>query len=375
MADEESRAGQDAVSVETVLSEFDAQKDSLEQMCSRTKRLIEACLEDAHISYQSVQTRVKSREKLRRKYENPAKNYKRLDDITDLAGLRVITYYEDDVDNVAEVIRREFEIDTANTVDRRQSEPDRFGYHALNFVCEHSARRIEDVEYKKFSGVRFEVQVTSILRHAWSEIEHDWYDLKDLLPDDVRRRFARMAALLEIAESEFLSLRKMKSGFVQSVALQVEAKVPGVPLDHASLRAFVEQDPLASQLDVVVASHAGISVSAAVDSSTIERLIRATDRAGLQTVQSLRSLIEKQGTFVREYLERSGLFSSLSEHDRILVKGWGIFHLIVMLVARDGEEALYDFLTQVGISHKPSPIWNVGAIVAASRFVASKQTD
>src|SRR5712692_11817130 len=90
--------------IESVLAEFGGKEDMLAAFCARTKDLIEASLQDANIPYQSVQVRVKSRKKLREKYLNPTRNYQRLDDITDLAGLRVITYYEDDVDRAAQVI-------------------------------------------------------------------------------------------------------------------------------------------------------------------------------------------------------------------------------------------------------------------------------
>jgi putative GTP pyrophosphokinase len=91
--------------VKSVLAEFDAKEDMLAAFCARTKSLIEASLQDANIRYQSVQARVKTRKKLQDKYLDSTKDYKRLDDITDLAGLRIITYYEDEVDRVAEVIR------------------------------------------------------------------------------------------------------------------------------------------------------------------------------------------------------------------------------------------------------------------------------
>src|SRR5882672_5894762 len=86
--------------IETVLAEFDRRQEMLAALCAKTKSLIEASLQDANIRYQSVQARVKTKKKLREKYLDEKKNYRRLDDITDLAGLRVITYYEDEVDRV-----------------------------------------------------------------------------------------------------------------------------------------------------------------------------------------------------------------------------------------------------------------------------------
>ena len=84
--------------IRDVLVEFSKKKDLLESLCRRTKDLIEVILGDAGIRYQSIQTRVKSSKKLEEKYLDPKKNYCQLRDITDQAGIRVITYYEDDVD-------------------------------------------------------------------------------------------------------------------------------------------------------------------------------------------------------------------------------------------------------------------------------------
>jgi len=229
---------------ESILSEFDSQENILEAFCSKTKDLIEACLDDAKIQYHSVQARVKSRKKLREKYLDPSKRYRRLRDITDLAGLRIITYYEDDIDRVAHVIKKEFDLDLENCVDKRNSEPDRFAYSALNYVCQHLEKRASDVEYKRFAGIRCEIQMTSILRHAWSEIEHEWYDLKTEYPRNIKRRFYRLAALLEIAESEFLDLRNSRTQYERSVAVRVEAQVPDLPIDSVSMRSLIEQEPL-----------------------------------------------------------------------------------------------------------------------------------
>jgi putative GTP pyrophosphokinase len=128
-----------AQSVDAVLAEFDSKRDLLEMFCDKTKNLIVACLDDAPIRYQSIQARVKTRNKLRVKYTDPQKAYRQLSDITDLTGLRIITYYEDEVDAVAELIQREFDIDPKKSIDKRTVDPDRFGYHAINYVCKHSA--------------------------------------------------------------------------------------------------------------------------------------------------------------------------------------------------------------------------------------------
>ena len=50
-------------------------------------------------------------------------------EVTDLVGLRIITYYREDVTRVGEILKKEFQIDATNSVDKAAAlDPDRFGY-------------------------------------------------------------------------------------------------------------------------------------------------------------------------------------------------------------------------------------------------------
>src|SRR5277367_6262409 len=106
-------------SIETVLAEFESKKKVLTECGGTTKVLIKKFLEDAQIRFQSIQSRIKTDQKLRIKYLDEKKGYRGLSDITDLLAVRVITYYEDEVDRVSEVIRREFDVDAKRSVDKR----------------------------------------------------------------------------------------------------------------------------------------------------------------------------------------------------------------------------------------------------------------
>ncbi len=355
--------------IEAVLAEFDAKEDMLAAFCARTKSLIEASLQDANIRYQSVQFRVKTKKKLETKYLDPKKNYKALSDITDLAGLRVITYYEDDVDRVAEVINREFRVDPEDSMDKRNTDPDRFGYNALNYVCEHLEKRKTDVEYKKFGGVRFEIQVTSILRHAWSEIEHEWYDLKDAYPDNVKRRFYRIAALLELAESEFLDIRKSRTQYERSVAVRVEAKVPDLLVDAVSLKSFIEQESLVAEIDKSIASILSTSVLEDLSDSTLEIWSRAANLAGIKKLQDAHNYLDKYKLGIPEYVSRckSEIYPPHPAGARVS-RGLSIYHLSLILVSLRGTEATTQFLR----SFRYNPIWDVARQVAIAEEIVAK---
>ena len=337
--------------VEKVLEEFEARKDKLEAFCAKTKGLIEEALQDAGVRYQSVQSRVKSKKKLREKYLDEGKNYKRLDDITDLAGLRVITYYEDEVDSVAEVIKREFEIDPVRSVDRRMTEPDRFGYQALNYVCCHLKKRLEDVEYKKYAGVWCEIQITSILPHAWSEIEHEWYDLRKAYPDKIKRRFSRLMALFEIAESEFIALKKERSSYQKAMDIQVAVELPDVPLDVVSMRSLISQDAVVAELDGAVSERLGIVVStvAPVD-QWVEMISNAAKLAGLCTVNQVRAYLKKHREALLEYVDCIQADSSTRirlQPGAAAGRGVSVIQLSYMLLGGLGGDRTRDAMVKV----------------------------
>src|SRR4051812_15066357 len=69
---------------------------------------------DVHLITARAKDPVSLLQKLRRKdYDDPAL------ELTDRLGVRVITYYERDVDPVAEVLRRSLEIDPDRSPDKR----------------------------------------------------------------------------------------------------------------------------------------------------------------------------------------------------------------------------------------------------------------
>jgi ppGpp synthetase/RelA/SpoT-type nucleotidyltranferase len=334
--------------IDSVLAEFDAKKEALLAFAEKTKTLIEEFLQDAKIQYQSVQARVKTKEKLRVKYLDPTKKYEALADITDQVALRIITYYEDEIDGVAEVIKREFKIDPVNSVDKREMEPNKFGYYALNYICQYTPERISQVEYKKFSDINCEIQITSILRHAWSEIEHPWYDLKGAFPDNIKRRFARMAALLEIAESEFLSLRKLQGDYQRSVDIQVEAQISNIAVDAVSLRSFIDRDPIVSEIDNKIALIRHGRLSDTLSNNEVESRVTATRLAGITKLSDLHNLLEKYRDAIPEFISVWTKHQGLSDipGGRVIAKGISIHNLCVILVGNKSIDALQEFMRE-----------------------------
>jgi putative GTP pyrophosphokinase len=335
--------------IDTILAKFDEKKPTLEAFCLKTEGLLEASLQEANIRYHSVSSRVKDRKKLETKFQDSTKNYEDLDDITDLAGLRVITYYGDDIDRIAKIIEKEFSIDKENSVDKRDTEPDRFSYHALHFVCSHLEKRTSDVEYRKFAGIRCEIQITSILRHAWSEMEHEWYDLpKEAYEKDVKKRFYRLAALLDLAESEFLDIRIKRDKHKSIVDILVEANIPDIPVDAASIQSFIQQEPLVQEIDRKIASLVNRNLLVQPPSLKFcEQLSRTLNTIKVSKLQEVSTSLTKYSAAIPEFVVRCQQIWSSQVFTTPLPKGVSVLQLSLFLLSLQGKEVIEAHLAQM----------------------------
>ncbi len=127
---------------------------------------------------QSVQCRAKSIERLRLRLAGAGKlDTQTLElDRRDLAGARLIFYTNNDVDRFLKspLIRENFEIEEEETKIHHPT-PENKGaqYRAVHYTVRLREDRVRLPEYARFAGLRCEVQVQTILNHAWSETSHD----------------------------------------------------------------------------------------------------------------------------------------------------------------------------------------------------------
>jgi ppGpp synthetase/RelA/SpoT-type nucleotidyltranferase len=187
------------------------QRSSYRLLSEKTKELLSSILISEGIVPHSIISREKDPEKLRDKIAAAGDiNKNILNDIIDLAGVRIITYFPSDVDKIVPLIEREFRVDSNRSMDRRlRSDPSIFGYASVHMVVEFRPKMLKLPEYSLFNKMKCEIQVRTILQHAWAEIEHNVvYKAPEDIPFRLRRRFASLAGLLEIADREFESLRQ-----------------------------------------------------------------------------------------------------------------------------------------------------------------------
>ena len=96
---------------EALLQQYRELVPMLEQMAKKAYDLLRRALREQGIYITAFEYRIKTEQSLAGKLERKGSKYKSIYDVTDLVGLRVITFYTDEVDKVAVIAKRVFDID------------------------------------------------------------------------------------------------------------------------------------------------------------------------------------------------------------------------------------------------------------------------
>jgi predicted RNase H-like nuclease/ppGpp synthetase/RelA/SpoT-type nucleotidyltranferase len=206
--------------------------------------LVQGLLDEAGINYLSVTGRTKSipsfAEKAARAKVGQPLYTDPLTQITDQLGVRVITYVRDDVDAVAEVLAEEVVVHDDRDWGEQTASEGRFGYASRHLMIGLDPARESHPDFSHLRGRNAQVQVRTVLQHAWAEFEHD-IRYKGTVPaehvGEFDRRFTLAAGLLELADREFSEIRERLRGAAPEVGPAVGDGDPR--LDPRELAAYL----------------------------------------------------------------------------------------------------------------------------------------
>lgn len=222
-----------------ILKDFISKQENYKTVESFVTDSLKRIVKDNSFFIMDIQHRVKDVASLEGKLVRKHGKYKSIYDITDLVGFRIICYFEDTVDRIAEALEKEFWIDRDNSIDKRAVlEDTEFGYLSLHYICKikESSGLNTDV-----CNIPFEIQIRTVLQHAWAEIEHDLgYKSKFGVPKTIVRDFSRVAGLLEIADNEFRSLRDNSVKYTAQIKEKISNdQAEDVLIDIISLKEYI----------------------------------------------------------------------------------------------------------------------------------------
>jgi ppGpp synthetase/RelA/SpoT-type nucleotidyltranferase len=219
-------------------------------LASVIARLIQECVKKRQIKVHSVQYRAKEASSFGRKAAIPSeidpekpKYSDPLTQITDLAGVRVITHFPSTLVDIDRLLSDEFDILERSDKSIELIEEEKFGYQSIHYLARIKPDRARLAEYERFADATAEIQVRTILQHAWAEIEHDiQYKSANIIPFEIRRRFMSLAGMLELADREFQAIQDADKQLESHAKAMVQTgDLGGVEITPNALKLFLDK--------------------------------------------------------------------------------------------------------------------------------------
>lgn len=185
--------------------EYNNNSDNYTTVCKIVRELLENILISEDIQFFRVESRVKTLESINEKIERKGAVFD-YDDILDICGLRVILYLSKDIQKVRKIIENLFTWDPHHSdVFNQRLNSNSIGYNSFHYICSFDKDRAKLSEYYRVSKIKFEIQIRTVLQHAWATISHDsGYKLEKSLPTSIERKLNLCSGSLEMIDN-FLS--------------------------------------------------------------------------------------------------------------------------------------------------------------------------
>lgn len=231
---------------EMILEEYQAQLPVFERLQEVVLDQLRLCLKENNIIVSGLEARIKTENSLAGKLVIKGHKYHSIDDVTDIVGARIITYYSDEVDLISALVEKRFAIDWENSVDKRKKlETDRFGYLSLHYVCRIPESMYHDPTMPQLNKIRFELQMRSTLQHVWANMYHDMGYKSDVeIPVEYQRSMSRLAGMLELVDEQFSRIRREINDYRRNVqSLVASGNFDEVPLNGDTFHSYLELKP------------------------------------------------------------------------------------------------------------------------------------
>ncbi|WP_406074168.1 GTP pyrophosphokinase family protein [Micromonospora sp. NBC_01638] len=272
--------GSEAIAAATALSkQFAETREKYVHFCDSMRVLIARLCESAGVQV-TIESRAKEVSHLQDKLQRK-QHYADLSDIPDLVGIRIIVKYQSDVKTVGDLISKEFTVIESSQHEFRS--PEAFGYRSHHLVVQLDRARSNLREWKESRGLKCEIQIRTILQHAWASISHSLdYKAESDVPAVLRRDLFKIAALLESADDSFERYRtdveQLRQRYIDEENWQT------LPIDAISLQSHWRKLPLEALIEACKRSNLktdpsppdripDVAVSATVRGCAILRLL------------------------------------------------------------------------------------------------------
>ena len=190
--------------LDEIYEEYQSQKSQYNRFCTEVvKQLTELISSASVMPALPIQFRVKSWNSILDKLEAKRASLRKLSDLPDIAGIRIVLLFQRDIDKVAGVIEATFKVLQKEDTRDRLGESE-FGYGSIHYEVTTPNEWLKVPTLKPLEGIHGEIQVRTAAQHIWAAASHVLqYKSESDVPFPLRRAITRAAALLEIVDLEF----------------------------------------------------------------------------------------------------------------------------------------------------------------------------
>ncbi len=277
--------------VEMLLGQYRERLPVYERMAQLAYEALRRALDAQHVNVTTIEHRVKTEASLAGKLELKGGKYHTLNDVTDIVGMRVVTFYSADVDKVAAIVNELFDVDWSKSVDKRKLHRlDSFGYNSLHYICKLPKSVVNEQDMPLLNELSFEIQMRTALQHVWSTLEHDTgYKVAVKIPHEYQRQFNRLAGMLELVDEEFNRLRNILTDYRrQMLALEASGQLDDVDLNVDTFRRYLDMHPFARLNQRIAAIN-----QAELYPVSLMPFLLVLQKLGLETLGDVNRLIEE----------------------------------------------------------------------------------
>lgn len=300
-----------------------------DSLSERLKGLLKDIAKGANIDLHAIEARAKTPESFASKIARPGKNYTDpLSEITDLCGIRAILYYQEDVNQLALAIGKHFNVSAEDSVDKiTELDQDQFGYISLHLICKINSLRASLPEWAAYKNLKFEIQVRTVLQHAWASISHQLhYKSNPESKDEFTRQFSRIAGLLELSDEQFSELRKKRNSIKNSVKKSIAKDDLDVAINSVSIEQFISSSKVLHEISNT-AKNLKFKTSEHYDSTHLFLFCQGLQISTLRELNSLLGrFLPRAHEFFKEFAKLSVPSSTSGGYGH-----WGAVALVSML--------------------------------------------
>lgn len=224
-------------------------------------------LDDAGLTFDRVSVRIKDRTSFARKLSNEEyPDYDSFTDAHDVIGVRVITFHSSEIPQLKDALSGLFTVVRVIDKAAETAREGRFGYASQHLIvsAKDEPWAAEDGASPKY----IEIQLRTVLQHAWAEFEHDVRYKNQQHPEtsspEVQRAFTLAAGLIELADEQFDKI----AGIIGTSGEEVEGALDEESLPRVLSRIVGSEYPT-SRVDYY---HYAIEMLAAHDITTVAQL-------------------------------------------------------------------------------------------------------